>query len=229
PSGDSNFSGIQFNVKKGGFDRKARTRLILAIVLCLILAIISDASHLLTDFASFMISLLALYLAHRPVTKTLSIGWYRIEILGAFVFILMLWVRTGILVYSAVLRIMDDNFEIDASVMLLTVGTGVAFNVVLGVTLHQHAHSHGGGHGYSHGGSDHSHQKQKTEKTGHGHAHEQRSPNINVKAAFIHVVGDLFQTVGVLWKIVDPICTFLLSQFVLITTITIIRDILVLL
>lgn len=42
------------------------------------LAIISDAAHLLTDFASFMIALLALYLAHRPATKKLSFGWYRI-------------------------------------------------------------------------------------------------------------------------------------------------------
>ncbi|CAG5116684.1 unnamed protein product, partial [Candidula unifasciata] len=260
------------NVKKGGFDKKARTRLILASVLCLMfmigemvggllahsLAIISDAAHLLTDFASFMISLLALYLAHRPATKKLSFGWYRIEILGAFVSILMLWVLTGILVYSAVLRIMDDNFEIDASIMLITAGTGVAFNVVLGVTLHQHAHSHGGGHGHSHGGSDHSHNKQKTEKQageranlissasdgeeegGHGHDPEHRSSNINVKAAFIHVLGDLFQSVGVLvaafiiyykpeWKIADPICTFLFSLFVLITTITIMRDILVVL
>lgn len=42
----------------------------------------------------------------------------------------MLWVLTGILVYSAVLRVMEDNYEIDASVMLITAGTGVAFNIV---------------------------------------------------------------------------------------------------
>ena len=41
------------------------------------LAIVSDAAHLLTDFASFLISLLALYLASRRATKKLSFGWYR--------------------------------------------------------------------------------------------------------------------------------------------------------
>ena len=41
------------------------------------LAIVSDAAHLLTDFASFLISLLALYLASRKATKKLSFGWYR--------------------------------------------------------------------------------------------------------------------------------------------------------
>jgi len=41
------------------------------------LAIISDAAHLLTDFASFMVSLLALVLASKQATKKLSFGWYR--------------------------------------------------------------------------------------------------------------------------------------------------------
>ena len=41
------------------------------------LAVVSDAAHLLTDFASFMISLVALYLVSRPATKRLSFGWHR--------------------------------------------------------------------------------------------------------------------------------------------------------
>ena len=41
-----------------------------------------------------------------------------------------------------------------------------------------------GGHGHSHGGGG-----------GHGHSPEQE--NINVKAAFIHVIGDFLQSLGV--------------------------------
>lgn len=43
-----------------------------------------------------------------------------------------------------------------------------------------HSHSHGGGssHGHSHGGGN--------------------GDNINVRAAFIHVLGDLLQSLGVL-------------------------------
>ena len=41
-------------------------------------------------------------------------------------------------------------------------------------------HSHGGGSSHSHGGGD------------HGHSHGEQE-NINVKAAFIHVVGDFLQ------------------------------------
>lgn len=58
---------------------------------------------------------------------------------------------------------------------------------------------------------------------------------MNVRAAFIHVVGDMFQSVGVFiaalviyfkpeWAIADPICTFVFSIIVLITTFSIIKD-----
>ncbi|KAL3215950.1 hypothetical protein MRX96_033305 [Rhipicephalus microplus] len=40
------------------------------------LAVATDAAHLLTDFASFMISLFSIWLAHRPPTKRMSFGWY---------------------------------------------------------------------------------------------------------------------------------------------------------
>ncbi|XP_046339384.1 zinc transporter 2-like isoform X1 [Haliotis rufescens] len=269
----------------GKVDKGARRKLIIASVLCLLfmigeiaggflahsLALISDGAHLLTDFASFMISLLALYLGTRRSTKKLSFGWYRAEVLGALVSILLLWVLTGILCYSAGLRIVEDNYTIDAEIMLITAACGVFFNVVLGVTLHQsgHGHSHGGmshahSHGHSHSiaskpdrgfdygsltdDSGHSHSRPKygsiSEANHEAHTETQESKkkdsNINVRAAFVHVVGDLLQSVGVLiaafivyfkpeWKIADPICTFLFSVFVVVTTVTILRDILVVL
>ena len=41
------------------------------------LAIMTDAAHLLSDFAGFMISLLALWVVTKPATTTLSFGWHR--------------------------------------------------------------------------------------------------------------------------------------------------------
>lgn len=76
-----------------------------------------------------------------------------------------------------------------------------------------------GSHGHSHGGGG-----------GHGH-----TENINVRAAFIHVVGDVLQSIGVFcaaiiiyfvptWQLADPVCTFIFSIIVLWTTITILKD-----
>ena len=41
------------------------------------LAVMTDASHLLTDVSSFLISLLALRMAAKPKSKKLTFGWHR--------------------------------------------------------------------------------------------------------------------------------------------------------
>ena len=42
----------------------------------------------------------------------------------------MIWGVTGILVYSAILRIANDNYEVKATVMLITSGVGVGVNIM---------------------------------------------------------------------------------------------------
>lgn len=98
-----------------------------------------------------------------------------------------------------------------------------------------HGHSHGGG---GHGGHSHGHESSDLEHTQRysSSAHKGKG-NINVRAAFIHVLGDFFQSLGVLiaalviyffpqYHIIDPICTFIFSVIVLFTTFAIIRDVL---
>ncbi|NXJ16836.1 ZNT2 protein, partial [Odontophorus gujanensis] len=215
--------------------QRARRKLYVAAGICLIfmvgeavggylahsLAILTDAAHLLTDFASIMISLFSLWVSSRPATKTMNFGWHRAEILGALLSVLSIWVVTGVLVYLAAQRLLLGDYDIEGSVMLITSACAVAVNIVMGAALHQT------GHGHSHGGA----REQP-------HAHEQ--PNASVRAAFVHVVGDLLQSVGVLiasyiiffkpeYKYVDPVCTFLFSVLVLGTTLTILRDVLLVL
>ncbi|KAJ8736003.1 hypothetical protein PYW08_006659 [Mythimna loreyi] len=236
-------------------DKRARRKLIVASILCVIfmigeivggylsnsLAIATDAAHLLTDFASFMISLFSLWVSSRPATRRMPFGWYRAEVIGALTSVLLIWVVTGILVYMAVQRVIYKEFEINATVMLITSAVGVAVNLVMGLTLHQHGHSHGGGgHGHSHGGNNPvlNNKKERGDsdaESSNSHSHEHHQENINVRAAFIHVLGDFLQSFGVLiaaiviyfqpsWNLVDPICTFLFSVLVLITTFNIIKD-----
>lgn len=94
------------------------------------LAIATDASHLLTDFASFMISLCALWVASRPATRAMPFGWYRAEVLGALTSVLLIWVVTGVLLYLAVERIKNMTYTIDANIMVITSVVGLCVNVV---------------------------------------------------------------------------------------------------
>ncbi|EZA61904.1 Zinc transporter [Ooceraea biroi] len=227
-------------------DKKARKKLLIASALCVIfmiaeivggvlsnsLAIATDAAHLLTDFASFMISLFSIWVASRPATRKMPFGWYRAEVIGALTSVLLIWVVTGILFYLAVERIVHKDFELDATVMLITSAVGVAVNLVMGLSLHQHGHSHGG---HSHGGHSHGGHTDP-ENVSDDLKGENSKKNINVRAAFIHVLGDFIQSIGVFiaalviyfkpsWSIVDPICTFLFSVLVVLTTVAIIKDV----
>ncbi|KAK3731840.1 hypothetical protein QZH41_020201 [Actinostola sp. cb2023] len=246
-------------------NRNARRKLTIASIVCLIfviaeviggylahsLAIMTDAAHMLSDFAAFLISLFAIWVAKWSPDKKRTFGYYRAEVLGAVVSVLIIWVLTGVLVYLAVLRVITQDFEINADIMIITAGVALAINILLGIILHQagvpHGHSHGGGGSHSHSHSrSHSqsgsirnskpHSHSVSIRTGRGRStsvHEKE--NINVRAAFIHVLGDVVQSVGVLiaayiikykptWKLADPICTFLFSILVLITTLNILRD-----
>ena len=68
------------------------------------LAIATDAAHMLTDFASFLISLLAIWLAGKPKSQKMSFGWHRAEVIGATISVLMIWLVTGVIVYMAIHR-----------------------------------------------------------------------------------------------------------------------------
>ncbi|XP_046903788.1 zinc transporter 2-like [Hypomesus transpacificus] len=184
------------------------------------LAIMTDAAHLLTDFGSIMVSLCSLWLSSRPATKTMNFGWHRSEILGALLSVFSIWAVTGVLVFIAVQRILNDDYEINSYAMLITSGCAVGVNILMALILHQ---SSSNGHAHSHGLAP-----QHSPQGGQG--------NTSVRAAFIHVVGDLLQSVGVLvaaitihfwpeFKIADPVCTFLFSFFVLGTTVTIFKDV----
>ena len=52
------------------------------------------------------------------------------EVVGAIISVLIIWVLTGVLVYEAIIRIIDQNYEIDADIMLITAGAGVFVNVL---------------------------------------------------------------------------------------------------
>jgi zinc transporter 2 len=229
---------------------KAATRqLSIAVVLCAIfvvgevlggyfsgsLAIMGDAAHMFSDLASFGLSLFVLWLGEKKPRKNMTFGFFRAEPLGALATLVIIWYVTGILVYLAINRIATGNFEVHGNAMLIVATCAVIFNVFLGVTLHgglaacKHGHGHGGGAGHQH--------------LGHGHSHgtDLNGRQINIRAALIHVLGDLLQSIGVLissilikcfgesFKLADPICTILFACIVMMTTFPVLKDTMVIL
>uniref|UniRef100_A0A8C3FZW5 Probable proton-coupled zinc antiporter SLC30A3 n=1 Tax=Chrysemys picta bellii TaxID=8478 RepID=A0A8C3FZW5_CHRPI len=178
------------------------------------LAIMTDAAHLLADVGSMSVSLFSLWVSARPPTKTMTFGWHRSETLGALASVLSIWVVTGVLVYLASARIISNDYEIDARAMLVTSACAVGINVMYVGPLPP--------------GSLPACLPPPSSGS--------LPPGSLVRAAFVHVVGDLLQSLGVLtaatiiyveprYKIADPVSTFLFSVFVLGSTVTILRDV----
>ena len=108
------------------------------------LAIMTDAAHMLSDVAGFMISYFAIFLASRPASFQMTYGYHRAEILGAMTSILLIW---GLLIWlfiEAIHRIVHPE-PIDGEIMLITAVVGLGCNIVNIFLLHGcggHHHHH---------------------------------------------------------------------------------------
>lgn len=220
--------------------RKVKTRLTIAAVLYLLfmigelvggyiansLAIMTDALHMLTDLSAIILTLLALWLSSKSPTRRFTFGFHRLEVLSAMISVMLVYVLMGFLLYEAVQRTINMNYEINGDIMLITAAVGVAVNVIMGFLLNQSGHHH------SH---SHSHSLPSNSPTMVSSGHSRGQDSLAVRAAFVHALGDLVQSVGVLiaayiirfkpeYKIADPICTYIFSLLVVFTTFRIIWD-----
>ncbi|XP_071723064.1 metal tolerance protein B-like [Rutidosis leptorrhynchoides] len=208
------------------------------------LAVITDAAHLVTDVAGFSIALFTVWASGWEATAKYSFGFGRLEILGALFSVLLIWQMSVMLIKEAVERIFLANSDVNGRLMFAIALFGFIVNFVMVTWLgHDHAHAHGHGHTHHHSsGHDHDHD--------HHHHHEKdeicvemdEEPtkknkffNINIQGAYLHVMADLIQSVGVMiagavlwlkpeWLVVDLVCTIVFATFALITTIPMLRN-----
>ena len=93
------------------------------------LALISDAWHMLTHLFALGMSYFAILLSMRPITKKRTYGFYRAEILAAFINGIVLLFICVYLVYESVLRFISPE-KIGVSQMLVVAGFGLVVNGV---------------------------------------------------------------------------------------------------
>jgi len=219
------------------------------------IAIFTDSAHLASDILGFFISMMSLKCAAKPANKELSYGWHRSEIVGTLVSIIFIWGLTLWLVYEATLRVLYPQ-PVVGGIMLVVSILGLIFNIIqMKILGHDHDHDH---HGHSH----HSVSKapaearepleiKDPEAENRDDLREQLLPkapasakprapptphqNINITSAYLHVLGDLLMSVGVIiaaivinwqptWTIADPICTYVFSVVILFTSIPTFKD-----
>ena len=204
-------------------DRKIQKRFILSIILTSLilaaevvgglwsgsLALLSDAAHVFSDIFALALSYFALRLAARPPDDRHSFGWHRAEVIAALVNgASLLVIAIGIWV-EAVKR-WQAPLEIKGTEMLVIAIIGLVVNIIVAVILGGHDHTH-----------DHPHD-----------AHEKR--NLNVHSAYLHVLGDLVSSIGVIAAAViiqltgarwiDPLISMVIGIIILVSAYRLLRS-----
>jgi cobalt-zinc-cadmium efflux system protein len=104
------------------------------------LALIADAGHMLTDVAALGLTLGAIWFASRPATSRKTFGWYRLEILAAFVNGLVLVLLSFWVIYEAIERWRSPEQVLGLEMTLIAAG-GLVANLVSARLLHaDHKH-----------------------------------------------------------------------------------------
>jgi cobalt-zinc-cadmium efflux system protein len=123
------------------------------------LALIADAGHMLTDVAALTLTLSAIWFGSRAATSRKTYGFYRLEILAAFVNGIALVLLSAWIVFEAVDRWSTPQ-EVAGLQMSLIAAGGLVVNIIAAWLLH----------------ADHKH-------------------DLNMRGAFLHVMGDLLGSV----------------------------------
>ena len=210
------------------------------------LAIMSDATHLLSDLAGFLISLFSLIVAMKPADRNFTFGYHRFEVLGALASILIIWGLTVWLLMAAVWRIKHPN-PIVGFLMVCIAAGGLLFNIIMNRVLAYNpvVNSMDSGMGAIKNNPEDDINNDNNLRESLLNNEEEMKHNLNadenpvIRAAYIHILGDMIQSAGVLLaaliiyffqdthpgvRIVDPICTFCFAVVVLCTTFPVSRD-----
>ena len=103
-----------------------------------VLALVSDAGHMLTHGFSLIVSYFAVAVARRPATDRRTFGLYRVEILAALFNGATLLVITGFIVWFAVKRLIDP-VPVAGGWMLAVAVVGLGVNVATTLILRESA------------------------------------------------------------------------------------------
>lgn len=158
--------------------------------------------------------------------------------------VLLILVMSAVLVYSAILRVINPPTDLNADFMMYTAIFGLCCNIVMAKVLHadegdedeeESEHEEGMYVPPELCAKNAEEIAKKKAEMPKNTSKTKQSENANIRAAFIHILGDIIQSVGVViasiiikfnptWVIADPICTFMFAIIVTTTTINVISS-----
>ncbi|UJF34712.1 cation diffusion facilitator family transporter [Paenibacillus hexagrammi] len=106
------------------------------------LALLSDSGHMLSDTASLVLSLVAVWFAMKPPSSRKTYGFHRVEILTALFNGATLFIIAGIVIWEAIGRFMDPPKVASGSMMIIA-AVGLLANLLSAWSLMRKGDVHG--------------------------------------------------------------------------------------
>ena len=142
------------------------------------MALVADAFHNLGDVFALIISLIAIIYGAKKASDSMTFGFVKAEIMAAFVNSLFLIITMLFILLESINRFFQPS-EINAPIIIFTSIIALIINAYSTILLKQnnieHAHNH-------------SHDE---------HEHEHHHEDMNIKSAYLHMLGDAIISLSV--------------------------------
>lgn len=142
------------------------------------MALVADAFHNLGDVLALIISLIAIIYGAKKASDSMTFGFVKAEIMAAFVNSLFLIITMFFILLESINRFFQPS-EINAPIIIFTSIIALIINAYSTILLKQnnieHAHNH-------------SHDE---------HEHEHHHEDMNIKSAYLHMLGDAIISLSV--------------------------------
>ena len=142
------------------------------------MALVADAFHNLGDVFALIISLIAIIYGAKKASDSMTFGFVKAEIMAAFVNSLFLIITMLFILLESISRFFQPS-EINAPIIIFTSIIALIINAYSTILLKQnnieHAHNH-------------SHDE---------HEHEHHHEDMNIKSAYLHMLGDAIISLSV--------------------------------
>jgi cation diffusion facilitator family transporter len=155
------------------------------------LALFADGCHMATHAVALGIAWLAFVLAGRHAAdQRFVFGVWKIEILGGFVSAILLGLTGAAMAWLACARLLHPvTIQFNQAIAIAVLGLVVNLVSIFMLDDHEHEHEHDRDH-------DHAHAHEDVSVHDHDHAaHASKRHNLNLRAAYLHVVADALTSV----------------------------------
>ena len=103
------------------------------------IAILTDVAHLSSDLLGFFVSLIGIIIAEKINRERKTYGYIKVEVIGAFFSLLIIWILTVWVFYKALERmhkiVNNEKIYLNSKIMVIMACSSLLMNIIMMTNL----------------------------------------------------------------------------------------------